>query len=98
MDKGNYSLINQEGSEHCININGILKQRFRPHYSGCVDHRARQRDHKKDPACMYFTPNARPSNRYLSLAPIKFAGYAQFPYQIHDSPAFLKAPGEASFR
>lgn len=43
-------------------------------------------------------PDTRPNNRYLSLAPIKFVGYAQFPYQIHDSPSFLKEAGEVSFR
>lgn len=78
-----------------INPTGTFKPKFRPNYSGFVNHKSRYTDSQLDPSVLHFAPDPEPKTNYHNPMPDKFAGYSQFPYKIgKDFPAYLKKPGE----
>ena len=69
MNNGKYTLINREGIKSEVNANGVLKQEFRPYFSGCVNHRIRAKDSLKVPSVLYYTPDSKISNRIRIIMP-----------------------------
>jgi hypothetical protein len=65
-----------------INPNGTFQPKFRPNYSGFVDHKSRYNDSKIDPTVLHFAPDPSPHTAYYTPMPDKFAGYSQFPYKM----------------
>lgn len=41
MEKGKYYLLDEQGASTPINPNGTFKPKFRPNFSGFVDHKSR---------------------------------------------------------
>ena len=84
-----------EGKTTHVNPNGTFRPRFRPNYSGFVNHKNRYSDAKADPSVLHFAPDPAPNTLYHNPMPKKFAGYAQYPYQLtSEFPHYLKKPTE----
>lgn len=76
-----------------INPNGTFQPKFRPNYSGFVNHKKRYADAKIDPTVLHFAPDPMPRTTYHNPVNDKFAGYAQFPYKLQpELPSYLKKP------
>ena len=94
MDTGKYFLIDEKGTSTDVHPNGSYKSKFKPQYSGFVDHKTRYIDAEKDPSVLHFAPDPNPQTKYHNPTPDKFSGYAQFPYQLNKNiPSYLKRPG-----
>lgn len=75
-------MLDEHGKTMNINLNGTFRPKFRANYSGFVDHKSRYNDAKLDPAILHFAPDPEPRTTFYNPMPDKFAGYAQYPYQL----------------
>jgi hypothetical protein len=82
IESGKYFLLDEQGSATRINPNGTFRPKFRPQYSGFVNHKTRYVDSSSDPSVLHFAPDPEPRTSYRNPIPDKFSGYAQFPYQL----------------
>lgn len=86
-------MLDEKGTPTNINPNGTFRPKFRSNYSGFVTHKARYNDAANDPSVLHFAPDSSPQTSYHNPMPDKFAGYAQFPYQLNtNTPSYLRRP------